>query len=396
MHALIIGGGIAGPVLGAALRYAGIDATVYEAASAEQDGAGAFLQLAPNGVNALKTLGLETALDDADGFHTSGITFANHRGRVIGALESRGEQERYGAANVLVKRGRLHAALRDAASARGVEIVFGRRLAAYRGVADRVHAAFADGTTATGDVLIGCDGIRSQVRQLLLRPGPTPVYTGIMNLGGFAKLHVSEVGRNHMVFGRRAFFGYTAAPSGEVYWFSNIPQREESAPDGPGTPEEWLVHARRMHANDPEPIPEILAAAPPPVGAWPVQDLPSLPSWHNGRVCLAGDAAHAMSPSAGQGASVALEDTVTLAKCLRDHAEPAAAFAAYTQLRKSRAEAIVKQARRNSNHKIPGPVGGLIRDLLLPTFLKLGVKQAADTYSYRISWDEHTRTQVNT
>jgi FAD-dependent urate hydroxylase len=384
MHALIIGGGIAGPALGAALRYAGVDATVYEAASADQDGAGAFLQLAPNGVNALKTLGLETALEDADGFHTSGITFSNHRGRTIGALDSRGEHERYGAANVLVKRGRLHAALRDAAEAQGVEMVYGKRLSAYDIQEDHVEALFADGTVARADILVGCDGIRSQVRHKLLRPGPHPAYTGLMNLGGFAHLPLGDVGRNHMVFGRRAFFGYTASPSGEVYWFSNIPQPNEDA--GVATPGQWLERARRVHADDPEPIPQILAASPPPVGAWPIHDLPRLPTWHDERVCLVGDAAHAMSPSAGQGASVAIEDAVVLAMCLRDYPAPKTAFAAYERLRRPRAEEIVKQARRNSSSKIPGPVGGLIRDLLLPTFLKLGVKQAAATYAYRLDW----------
>lgn len=150
MHVVIIGGGIAGPVLGVALRRAGIDATIYEANDEQGLGGGAFLQLAPNGVNALGSIGLADLAQRAGGFATSGIRFANARGRTIGALDSGGERQRYGAANVLVKRADLHAALREAAAEYYVPTVFGKQLTDYRTTATGIEAAFADGSTAAG------------------------------------------------------------------------------------------------------------------------------------------------------------------------------------------------------------------------------------------------------
>ena len=114
----------------------------------------------------------------------------------------------------------------------------------------------------------------------------------------------------HMVFGRRAFFGYAVRPSGETYWFSNYAQKEEPARDTFTD-----VHADTMrdrllalHRDDPPEVSRILRALSGPIGAYPIYDMPPLPAWHRGAVCLIGDAAHAIGPHVGQGVSLALED----------------------------------------------------------------------------------------
>jgi len=117
--------------------------------------------------------------------------------------------------------------------------------------------------------------------------------------------------------------------------------------------------------------------------------MPSLPTWHEGPVCLIGDAAHATLPSAGQGASMAMEDAVVLAKCLRDVPDAESAFAAFEAMRKDRVEWLVEEARRNGSRKAPtNVVTRAIRDLVLPLFLKMGVKNARKAYSYKVDWDE--------
>jgi 2-polyprenyl-6-methoxyphenol hydroxylase-like FAD-dependent oxidoreductase len=80
---------------------------------------------------------------------------------------------------------------------------------------------------------------------------------------------------------------------------------------------------------------------------------------------IVGDASHAVSPASGQGASMAIEDAITLGRCLRDEPGIPQAFAAYEELRRTRVEAVVAQGKRNGDEKAPGPVGRIIRDLFL-------------------------------
>ncbi len=75
-------------------------------------------------------------------------------------------------------------------------------------------------------------------------------------------------------------------------------------------------------------------------------DIPTTPHWHAGRMVLAGDAAHAAVPAAAQGASMAAEDAVALAAALRDHDDPAVAFAAYEQRRRAETEETVAASAR--------------------------------------------------
>ena len=83
-----------------------------------------------------------------------------------------------------------------------------------------------------------------------------------------------------------------------------------------------------------------------------------------------GDAAHAPTPSSGQGASLAIEDAVILARCLRESPDAPGAFAAFEQHRRHRVERIVAQGARTSSSKAAGPVGRRLRDLMLPILFR--------------------------
>ena len=380
--ALIIGGGIAGPATALFLNRAGIAAEVYEARSATDEDAGFFLNIAPNGMNVLKTLGVDRQLEP-DGFPATGITFFNRKGKQIGGL--------------VVKWAELHRVLREEMGRQDIPLRFDKR---FQGVTllpgGGVRVQFEDGTTAQGALLLCCDGVYSRARRLVFPDAPKPSYLGMIDCGGFAYLpelrHLS--GPQTMTFGKRAFFGYVVKPSGGVYWFSNVPWPKEPIRDGLSAyaDEAWKERLLELHADDPDPISQIIQATPvTAMGRWPLRDLPPLPIWHKGPVCILGDAAHATSPAAGQGASMALEDAVVLGKCLRDVAEVEKAFAAFQSLRKARVEQVVREARRNSNRKIPHPIMGWVLDLLLPTFLKAGAHMAEQGYAYEVSWDEPVR-----
>jgi 2-polyprenyl-6-methoxyphenol hydroxylase-like FAD-dependent oxidoreductase len=99
-----------------------------------------------------------------------------------------------------------------------------------------VIARFEDGTHATGDLLIGCDGIRSRTRAIIDPAAPAPRYTGLLNIGGFAPAAsiAATPGTYDMNFGKRAFFGYFVSPPGEIWWFAT-PQREGTQQGRPGS-----------------------------------------------------------------------------------------------------------------------------------------------------------------
>jgi len=195
----------------------------------------------------------------------------------------------------------------------------------------------------------------------------------------------------HMTFGKKGFFGYQVTPSGEIFWFQNLvrsdgPDHDELDAVSDGA---WRDELLGAHRHDHEPIAGIIRSTEGRIGRFPIYDIPSLPAWHRGPVCLIGDAAHATSPHAGQGASTALEDAIVLARCLRDLPDVEGAFAAFERLRKDRVERIVAGARRTGNQEVPSnALTRSPRDLVLPFFLKMGVKDTERIYSYRVDWDE--------
>lgn len=386
---VIVGCGIAGPVLGMFLRRVGIEAVICEARSRTAPEEGAFLGLAPNGMNVLADLGVHEAVESI-GAPCHGFEFQNARGGRIAGIDRSHDRAQFGAEVRMVRRAELHRVLVATAIAQGIQVSFGRKLV---GVDQReptnVVARFADGTAERGDALIGCDGLRSMTRQLTLPEAPAPKYTGLVDFAGFASSAPAslETGVNVMVFGRRAFFGAFKTPSGEVWWFHN--SGEKSPADVAREPAALRSRILDLHRDDPTWIGEVIEATPAVLGPYPLHDILSMPRWQAGRVCLVGDAAHAMTPSAGQGASMALEDAMVLAQCLRDLDDPARAFAAFETARRARVEKIVEQSRRNGSGKaVSGPVREWFRDRMLPFFLRLGEKAQAGQYAHRIEWEQ--------
>ena len=390
--ALVIGGGIAGPVAAMALQQAGIQATVYEAHPRSAEGIGVFLTLASNGIDALRTIDADKPVLAA-GFPTPGILLRSATGKPLGAARA-GLPLPDGTTSHTLKRADLYTAIHQQATARGIVVQHGKHLVDVEPTGDGVQALFDDGSDATGQVLIGADGIHSVVRRRIDPKAPAPSYVGLVNLGGYARgVPVdAEPGSYTMIFGRRAFFGYALAPDGEVWWFANLPHGEQPARGEVEaiTAEQWQRRLAELYAQDAGPAVRLVQASDPAdiMRASPTHSLPHLPVWHRDRMVVIGDAAHAPTPSSGQGASLAVEDAVVLAKCLRDlpHQE---AFAAYERLRRARVERIAKVAARINSSKAAGPLTRMVRDALLPAIMKLTAnsKQVTEQFRYHIDWD---------
>lgn len=386
-RAVIIGCGIAGPALGVFLRRIGFDVVICERRSSEALDEGLFLGVAPNGMNVLAELGVDQALG-AVGVPCRRFEFRNARDRVIGVIDREDDAARFGARLQMVRRSDLHRVLADAARAAGVRVEFGRTLTAIdRSTDASVTAHFADGSREQGDILIGADGIRSDTRRLVLPDAPEPEWSGLFDCGGITNTATVgfPAGVNVMVFGRRAFFGAFRTPSGQVWWFQNCSQKP--ADHALRNPLALRAHAASLHCGDPSWIRHVIESTGRIVGPFPLHDILFMPRWHDGRVCLAGDAAHATTPSSGQGASLALEDAMVLAQCLRDARSPELAFEAFERARRQRVQTIVRQSRRAGNTKaVPNRALEWVRDRLLPIFLRLGAAAQERQYAYRIDW----------
>src|SRR5690606_8630800 len=122
-----------------------------------------------------------------------------------------------------------------------------------------------------------------------------------------------------MIFGRRGFFGYTPTPSGDVVWFVNWPRDPISAEERAGTPaDEWREQLAALFRDDAGPAEALIRGGVLELAGDSTYDLGRVPVWRRGPMVILGDAAHAPSPTSGQGASMAAEDGVILAKALRD------------------------------------------------------------------------------
>lgn len=390
MKAMIIGCGIAGPAMALALKKVGVQAIIYEAQATPDDQKGAFLGISPNGLNILKEyISLDEVLTD----YTPGkIRFFNARNKPIGVIDNAEQFSRYGSESVQLKRGLLNGSLRRAAQQEGIPIEFGKRLVSVTGHGGKgtVSACFADGSKAEGDLLIGCDGIHSAVRRQVFPDAREPEYTGLLSTGGFTRLADFSISTDaiHMTFGERGFFGYAVSSRGEIWWFNNIAQTTEPLRDTWGQSERADLKNRltALHRNDPEPIASIIQEAH-SIEIYPIYDIPFLDQWHQGHICLIGDAAHATAPHIGQGASLALEDTLVLAQCIRDYADLPTAFSRFQSLRQERVRAIIRQARKVGDSKtVPTRFQQFFRDLLLPVFVKLEARKMDWVFGYQVDW----------
>ncbi|MGZ8178531.1 FAD-dependent monooxygenase [Williamsia sp. SKLECPSW1] len=396
MRALVVGGGIGGPVLAAALRRGGAEVTVLERIAPDRRGGGSWFTVTPNGLSALAAV---DALDPvrALGTPTLGNLVLGATGRRLGVI-GLGSPLSDGTTALSFRRPQLAGALLDIARDRGVEVIEGVRVTSASSDPDRASVVLDDGTTLSADVVIGADGIHSVVRRAIDPTAPAGRYLGLVNFGG-----ITQEGTGHdlapgvwtFVFGRRAFFGALPLPDGRVVWFVNEPRAAVSDAERAATsPAQWLAHLADLATADISPFADLIAAGRLDLAGDNTHDLPSVPRWYRDRLGIIGDAIHAPAPSSGQGASMALEDAVILGATLLSHDDPRSAFAAFESARRRRVEKIVALGARSSASKTPGSAQRVISEAIMRLVFRYVVTDRSQAWitDHRVVFDPSTPT----
>jgi len=352
MRVLIAGAGIGGLTAALALRQAGVDAHCYEQASVLRE-VGAGLLLGPNAVRVLRRLGLDEALRPVVTVPQS----LDSRDWKDGSLLSRmpfgdAAVARWGASAYNVHRADLHDVLRAALG--DEHLTLGARCISVEEHGTEVTITFADGRHATGDVLIGADGIHSVVREYVAGPD-RPVWARQIAWRGLTPGDVArEAGlelRQHSFWGPRTQFVAYYVSAGRLMNWVGVTQSDddwqEESWSARGAREEALAQFEGWHHHV-----RALIAGTESIFKWAVFDRPPLETWTRGRVTLLGDAAHPMMPFLGQGAAQSIEDGLVLARSLVLHrGDPVRGIAAYVGQRQERTAA-VQIASRNQGRLV--------------------------------------------
>ncbi|MFD0260570.1 FAD-dependent oxidoreductase [Kitasatospora indigofera] len=372
---MVVGGGIGGAAAALGLHRAGFEVTVHEAHPAGGADAGAFLTLASNGMRALAQLDAAAPVGGL-GFPLSTMSVLDESGRELAGVPL-GEHDHPPTRYRCLRRAELGEALRAEVRRRGIPLFHGARLTGLTEGPEDVTVRFADRATARADLVVGADGLHSAVRSQLDPDGAGPQYAGQRVFYGYTTDAPAPAGgpsdRITMVRGSGAAFGYACSPDGETYWFARVPGPPAGAEELAGTgPAGWRAQLLALLRPDRTPAADIVAATTDRLMVTNASQLPPGGRWRGRRTVLLGDAAHAASPATGQGASMALEDAVVLAKALREAGQdghpPAgalvAALARYEALRRPRAELNTVTSARLTASRTDGrpPAGAPPRD----------------------------------
>jgi 2-polyprenyl-6-methoxyphenol hydroxylase-like FAD-dependent oxidoreductase len=203
---------------------------------------------------------------------------------------------------------------------------------------DAVEVAFSDGTRAQYDLVVGADGIRSQVRATCFAASP-PRYVGQMYWR--MAVHADVVDTATMMFDNDRFVAVLPLGHGETYVAAQLFRPEPFELE----PARWLPEVRERFDDFAAPVSEALAALDPgAIHFGPAEEI-ERDQWRAGRVLLIGDAAHACSPTLAQGGSLAFEDALVLAEHLATAADLDTALDTFVARREPRARWVRERTR---------------------------------------------------
>jgi salicylate hydroxylase len=346
----IVGGGIGGLAAALALIQRGIDVDVYEQAP-ELKELGAGVQISSNGTRVLYALRLGEAIERV------GVIVAGKEIRLwstgqtwklfdLGAVSV----ERYDFPYMMFHRGDLHGILLQAIlRERPDAIHLNRKCVAISQSSNCVELLFENGEAVSSPLVIGADGVQSRVRAALFG-ADRPEFTGIVCWRGLIPREKvpagikMDVGTNWV--GPGGHVVHYPVRSGQLLNLVGLMERDDWRVESwtaQGTIDEYLNDFRSWHSD----IHAMIRAVDVPF-KWALHSRPPMPAWTKDRVTLLGDACHSMLPMLAQGAVMALEDGMVLARCIEKYGVAADALRRYEAVRRERANRAVAGSADNA------------------------------------------------
>ena len=327
MKAIVIGGGLAGLTTAIALDQRGIDFEVHEEAP-ELASVGAGIGLGPNAMHVFRDLGIDGE-----------VRRRSAEVRRAGLYSKRGKPIRLVTYEAFMKGevmlgGAIHRAELQNALLSRIEkhrIHLSKRFVSFQQDGNSVTACFEDGSSATGDLLIGADGVHSMVRGQI-HPQMPLRYSGQTCWRGVADIDLPHEFRNTLMelWGTGERMGFIEIGANRVYWFA-VALEPRGGRDRPGSVKEKLL---RMFGDFAAPCRALIESTSEKlIIRSDLIDFKPLSAWYLGRACLIGDAAHATTPNLGQGGCQAVEDALALAICLKKYPDLQTAFLRFVRAR---------------------------------------------------------------
>jgi len=338
LNILVVGGGIGGLTSAIALRRAG-----HSVAIVEKDpdwsvyGVGIIQQA--NVIRAMSDLGLIDDYLDA-GFGFDQVEIYIPTGQRVATIPATRLVPEY-PANVGIGRRALHQVLGDRALAAGATIRLGVMVTKLDDDGSGVDVGFSDGTHGRYDLVIGADGLYSQMRGHVAPGAPAPAFVGQgvwrYNFPRSADVtalcaYDGAIGVGLVPLSDTLMYMYVTTPEPENRRYPRAGLAAELRSKLGGQPPRIAALADQISDDDAvvyKPLEWIMLEGP----------------WHRGRVVLMGDAVHATTPHLGQGAGMAIEDSIVLAEELARHDDPESAFTAFRARRIDRCRYIVEQSK---------------------------------------------------
>jgi salicylate hydroxylase len=341
---VIVGGGIGGLFAANALVAHGLRVSVYEQAPALAE-VGAGVYITPNAVRHLERVGLGPAMEKWGARVGAQSSYFRHDGTPIAPVQvadAAGWNACFG----------MHRAdlLELLAAGLPAGIVHtGHRAVGFEQTAELARVTFANGATAQADVVVGADGIHSELRPHVFPPS-RPVFHGTISYRGLVRRERMPdwpMDRWEMWAGPSKHFLVFPVRHGTMVNYVGFVPTDEEMKESWSAPGDPAVLRREFEGWDAR-IGRVLDQVE-STFRWALYDREPLPTWTRGRLTLLGDAAHPMLPHLGQGANQSMEDGMALATILAqvDSAGVPAALLAYERLRRERVAEVQLGARKH-------------------------------------------------